>query len=202
MITVYYYCPDMTRDDEEFVADTVVELTRELKKNPTKLPISVKRLGDDPRLAEEVDRELAEHDDSSNTFRDRNAGIDYLFVKSGLTTTDCVAKLLVYCPSDSLIARVAMREQPSAVWGAAMSPLAAVYSRDNKVAIWHETLHLLTAEDCYMEDNPSQKKPDCNLDGCMMEYAAPESTCESMPFLCDKNVHRLQQLLRLKKGVE
>jgi len=197
MITIFYYCPEMTRDDEKFIADAAADLAQQLKEDPIELPISIKRFGDDPIIVKEVDAVLS---DSPNKFCKWSACIDYLFVKSGLSTTDCVAKLLVYCPSDSLIARIAMREQPSAVWGAAISPLAAVYSRNNKVAVWHETLHLLTAEDCYMEDNPSQKKPDCNLDGCMMEYAAPESTCESMPFLCDKNVHRLQQLLRQKKG--
>jgi len=191
MITIYYYCPDMTRHDERFMADAVMELAKQLKKDSIKLPISVKRLGDDPKLAKEVDGVLATCDYSSNMFSVWSTRIRCLFLKFGL---NCAAKLLVYCPSDSPIALVAKREESSAVWGAAISPFGAVYKRNNKVAIWHEALHLLGADDCYVNDNPSQKKPDCNLDGCIMEYAAPESTCENRPFLCGKNIGLLEGL--------
>jgi len=88
----------------------------------------------------------------------------------------------------------ALRQKQSTLWGATSSPLAAVYESDKKVAMWHEALHLLGADDCYIEDNPSRKKSDCNLDGYIMEYAVPESTCENWPFLCDKNIKLLKGL--------
>ena len=110
------------------------------------------------------------------------------FCIGGLIGNTYTAKLLVYCSPDSNIAIAAQRKVPHAEWGAMCAFLAAVYSLNNKIAIFHEALHLLGADDCYIEDKPCQKKPDCNFERCIMDYNPPEQWCENWPFICDKNI--------------
>jgi predicted nucleotidyltransferase len=125
-----------------------------LKEDPIKLPISVKRFGDEPDIAKQVDAILNRLNDPSYTFSNYAADILYLFLKEGIFKEGVTPKLLVYCRPDSQIANVARRENPSALYGAACGSFAAVYRLDYKVTIWHEALHLLGADDCYEQDNP------------------------------------------------
>jgi hypothetical protein len=184
----------MTPDDETFLKNSLQELAQRLKAEPIKLEINIRRLRDEPELTKKVDGKLNRLSDPSYMFNQCAGEILYPFFKEDIIKEDVPPKLLVYCSRDSQVAKAALRQKPLAQWGATCSPLAAVYVLDNRVAMWHEALHLLGADDCYIEDNPSQKKSDCNLDGCIMEYAAPESTCENWPFLCDKNIELLSDL--------
>jgi len=201
MITIYWHCLGMKEADETFVAGALQELAQHLKEDPIKLDITLRRLGDELVLATKVNEKLNRLNDQTYTFSSCAVDIDYLFLKSDLITETCIAKLLVYCSSDNQIALAAKSEaarmnKPPPLWGAANSPLAAAYKVGSKVAIWHEALHLLGLDDCYEEDNPRKKKPHCKLNGCIMEYAPPESTCENWPFLCERNVKKLKELAK------
>lgn len=206
MITIYWHCLGMTEADETFVNGALQELSQHLredpKDDPVKLSVSIKQLGDEPELVREVNGALNQQNDKSGGFSYYVAKILGIFsCHVGIGRSFSHMRLLVYCRPDGHIAVAAKSEaarmkKPPPCWGAAKMPLAAVYSPGNKVAVWHEGLHLLGLDDCYEEDNPRKKKTHCKLDGCIMEYAPPESTCESWPFLCDHNIERLQELAK------
>lgn len=190
MITIYWHClePTASDEDEKFVNGTLNKLAQHLKAEPVKLSIRIKRLRDEPKLARKVDERLDRMNEQSYTFNICDATIAYDFSIANLIGETYAAKLLVYCSPDSKIAAAAQRKKPHAKWGAMCAFLAAVYSLNNKSAIFHEALHLLGADDCYIEDKPSQKKADCNFEHCIMDYKPPEKWCENWPFICDKNI--------------
>ena len=198
MITIYWHCvvPVTSEEDEKFVADKLDQLAQHLRSEPVKLSISIKRLRDEPDLARKVDETLDRLSNQSYTFNACDAAITYDFFTANLIGETCAAKLLVYCSPDSHIAVAARRKAPHAIWGAKCSFLAAVYSLNNKIAVFHEALHLLGADDCYIEDKPSQKKPDCNFEHCIMYYEPLEEWCENWPFICDKNIDLIQRHTR------
>jgi len=192
MITIYWHClePKASDKDEKFVADALDQLAQHLKGEPVKLSISIKRLGDETDLAKKVVGELDRLNDQTYTFSECDCAIVTAFYIGGLIDigNTYTAKLLVYCSPDSKIALAAQKNAPHAEWGATCESLAAVYSLNNKIAIFHEALHLLGADDCYIENQPCQKKPDCNFERCIMDFNPPEQWCENWPFICDKNI--------------
>jgi len=190
MIPIYWHClePKASDKDEKFVAGTLNQLAQHLKAEPIKLSISIKRLGDKPNLAKKIAKELGRLNDETDAFSKCEGAIVSAFYIGGLIGNTYAAKLLVYCSPYSKIALAAQRKAPHAKWGATCAFLAAVYSLNNKIAIFHEALHLLGADDCYIDDKPYQKKPDCNFEHCIMDYNPPEQWCENWPFICDKNI--------------
>jgi hypothetical protein len=188
VITIYWHClePTASDEDEKFVAGTLEQLAQHLKAEP--VTISIKRLRDEPELARKVDETLDRLNDQSYTFNVCDATIAYVFSTANLIGENYAAKLLVYCSPHSNIAIAAQRKVPHAKWGAMCAFLAAVYSLNNKIAVFHEALHLLGADDCYVEDKPCQKKADCNFKHCIMDYNPHEEWCENWPFICGKNI--------------
>lgn len=190
MISIYWHClePKASDEDEKFVAGALDQLAQHLKTEPIKLSISIKRLGDETDLAKKVVEELDRLNDQMYTFIECEHAIVSAFYIGGLIGETYKAKLLVYCSPDSRIALAAQKNAPHAELGAACGFLAAVYSLNNKSTIFHEALHLLGADDCYIENQPCQKKPDCNFERCIMDYNPTEQWCENWPFICDKNI--------------
>ncbi len=193
MITIYWHCLGTTacEEGEKFVAGALDQLAQHLKGEQVKLSINIKRLGDEPKLAKKVDEILDQSNDQSNPFSTyyEHAIVDALYTGNciGIKNTS-IAKLLVYCSPDSNIAVAAKRQNPHAKYGAMCSFLAAVYSLNKKSTIFHEALHLLGADECYIEDKPSLKKPDCNFKRCIMNFEPREEWCEKWPFICVKNI--------------
>ena len=185
----------MMPDDETFVASALKELATHLDEYPIELLVSVRELTCEPDILRQINRVLIEPIDEPCGFSTSEAKIFGIFARQ-MSCEQLLGRtrLLVYCHQNSPVAKAARGQNPSALWGATCSKLAAVYKLCNKVPIWHEALHLLGAEDCYKEDNPCQKKPDCTLNGCIMEYAACENTCERKLFLCDRNIRLIRQL--------
>ncbi len=101
-------------------------------------------------------------------------------------------KLLVVCPPDHHLAKLAKKSLPTAVYGAANSFFAAVY-HESKQVIWHEILHLLGADDCYqLSKSGDVVQRECrDLPNCIMQYDPEESNGE-WPFLCDRNIALLK----------
>ena len=190
MITIYWHCLEQTasEEDEKFVAGTLNQLAQHLKAEPIKLSISIKPLGDQPNLAKKIAKELGRLNDETDAFSKCEGAITYAFSTANLIGNTYKAKLLVYCSPHSNIAIAAQRKAPHAKYGATCAFLAAVYSLNKKSTIFHEALHLLGADDCYIEDKPCQKKPDCNFERCIMDYNPPEEWCDNWPFICDKNI--------------
>ncbi|MHC4558358.1 MAG: hypothetical protein ACYTFW_12890 [Planctomycetota bacterium] len=201
MITIFWHCIVSTvlNEGEKFVAGTLDQLAQYLKMEPVKLSINIKRLEDDPELAKKVVKELDLFNDKSYSFSKCDCAIVSAFYFSGLISIDHTAKLLVYCSPRSHIAVAAQREKPHAAWGVTCESFAAVYNFSNKIAIFHEVLHLLGVDDCYVEDEPYPKKTDCNFKHCIMDYNPPKKWCENWPFLCNKNVRVLQNLTKSKE---
>lgn len=89
----------------------------------------------------------------------------------------------VYCPDPSHPAvRAARGRLRHALWGINLAgTLSLTYAARNPYALWHESLHLLGAEDHYdFRDFGAT----CPLPTCVMQYAPDERTVGSRPFLC------------------
>ena len=206
MVTIYYHCPDMTPDDERFVADSLEELAQHLKEEPIRSKVCIKRLGNELELVKEIDAILNRVGGQSCTFKDAASRIQELLSDNLPDTVKSsnlgffIPSLLAYCHQDSAIARSALREDGASPWGAEWCGLAAVYQPGNRFIIWHEALHLLRAHDCYEEDDPYRRKPDCNCDSCIMQYVPTEETVGKWS-LCDKSVKKLKDLVEEAKEV-
>jgi hypothetical protein len=205
MITIYYHCIGMTEADEKFLKNSLQELAQRLKAEPIKLEINIRRLRDEPELTKKVDGKLNLLSDPSYMFSQCEDEILNLFFEEGFVKGDFSPKLLVYCSKDSQVAMAALRQKSSAQWGATCSSLAAVYTRNNKFAIWHEAVHsLLSREDdldeCYEPDPLHERKTDCDCESCLMHYEPSEQTVGEWPSLCSKVIKLLQELGNKERG--
>lgn len=201
MIVLYWHCLDMAENDEGFVADALEELCRYLRTKLPQLTIKLKQLKDEPERAKEVDAILNKVGNESDAFQRCSLNIEKIL--------PITANLLVYCSPSNRIAQAAMRESTLAKCGYTGdyfnyvhgALFAAVYQQGVKSTIWHEALHLLRADDCYDENNPSRKKASCDVDNCIMEW---DSTPDS-PVLCGENINRIhkkvEEILK-KEGVK
>jgi len=197
MITTYYYCLNMTADDERFVAGALQEFVQHLREDPIKLLVNIKALTDEPELAKEVYERLNRLSDQSYTFSNCAADITGV-LPIGETYT---ARLLVYCGQDSKIAQAAKKKAPWALWGSTCGFLSAIYESNNNFIIWHEVVHLLLLRDdnldeCYEPSPPFAKKGDCDCKSCLMQYAPTEKTVGEWPSLCSKVTRLLQKLVK------
>jgi len=195
----------MTEADETFVNSALKELAQQLKEAPIQLSISVKRLASEPDLVRKVKGVL-------NKTNDQSCGFSYYVAKIlgilschvGVGQPFTHMRLLVYCHKDSQVSKGALREKPSALWGATCSPLAAVYEPNNKFAIWHEALHLLGLDECYDENTLRRK---CKCKTCVMQYEPPLGVDENWPSrlcdnLCGRQKRKLQNLANKVAKVE
>ncbi len=197
MITTYYYCLNMTADDERFVAGALQEFVQHLREDPIKLLVNIKALTDEPELAKEVYERLNRLSDQSYTFSNCAADITGV-LPIGETYT---ARLLVYCGQDSKIAQAAKKKAPWALWGSTCGFLSAIYESNNNFIIWHEVVHLLLLRDdnldeCYEPSPPFAKKGDCDCKSCLMQYAPTEKTVGEWPSLCSKVTRLLHKLVK------
>ncbi len=193
MITIYWHCLETTAsdEDEKFVAGALDQLAQHLKAEPIKLSISIKRLGNQSNLAKKIAKELDQLNDERDAFSKCEGAIVSAFYIGGLIGT----KLLVYCSPNSKIALAAQKNVPHAEWGATCESFAAVYSLNNKSAIFHEALHLLGANDCY-DLSKSDCGPNCECPNCIMQFEATRANVRNWPFLCDANIQRMQKRIR------
>jgi hypothetical protein len=91
--------------------------------------------------------------------------------------------LTIYCPDPSHPAVLSARRRlPHAEWGISISGLLSItYASANRHVLWHETLHLLGAQDHY---DPITFRTTCELSSCLMQYAPDEQTVGLRSFLC------------------
>ena len=112
---------------------------------------------------------------------------DLFFTKSD----NYIPGLLVRCPYNHHLARSSRLKNPDHKWGTCYdSRLSLVYppidQQKNRHLIWHEAFHLLGAEDCY--------KHQCEKPNSIMQYAPTEENVGNWPFLCQRNIEKIQRL--------
>ena len=105
-----------------------------------------------------------------------------------------ISNTLIICPKDSHLAKLCLRIKPDAPWGLATSTLSFVYEIRDKYIVWHETLHLLGADDCY-DLSKNDRGPSCDLPNCVMQYEATMTNVGTWPFLCKENLQRIRNKL-------
>ncbi len=182
---IYWYCLDMSDSSKKFVSDALRELSDKLKQPPTEVAIMTEELPD--KHAEKVSQLLCGSENISCTA----ASISYIIV-NGL---ELLPGLMVYCREDSTIAQEVRKANPKALWGGQVDGLAVVCELNNKMAIWHEVLHLLGADDCY--DSQTEKGTCEKAPGCIMQYAATEESVADWPeCLCARTTKQLRDYAR------
>jgi hypothetical protein len=99
------------------------------------------------------------------------------------TAEAVLTHVTVYCPDPAHPAVGAARARlPNALWGISLSgTLSLTYAPRNLYALWHESLHLLGAQDHY---DPTNFRSTCQMPSCLMQYAPDEHTVGSHPFVC------------------
>lgn len=105
--------------------------------------------------------------------------------------------LAVYCPHESQIKQNGIRGCPSCIWGVSdMATFAVIYEPNNQQLIWHELLHTLTVNDCYLDDAGHSREPSCESDcpECLMRFDPSEFSCGTSPRLCEYNLGRISRL--------
>ena len=108
----------------------------------------------------------------------------------GFRDSNCgsIPRLLVCCLEGASLAQKCLEAEPKALWGAKCGRLAVVYKLST-CAIWHESLHLLGATDCYNKENLDAKpEPTCKHKQCIMQYEPTRGTVDGRLPLCNKNV--------------
>jgi len=186
----------MTEADETFVNSALKELAQHLNEDPIKLLISIKRLGDEPDIAKQVDAILSRLNDPSYTFSNYAADILYLFLKEDIFKEGVTPKLLVYCRPDSQIAVAAKKQARLPSWGVTCGSFSAAYppkdQLKSKFTIWHETVHLLLLRDDNRDECYEPYYP-CECDTCIMQYEPPKKWVGEWS-LCDKIIGFLRDL--------
>lgn len=113
--------------------------------------------------------------------------------------------LAVYCPNESRIRQNGIAGWPSARWGVCdAATIAVIYEPNNQQLIWHELLHTLTVEDCYLDDAGHSREPSCESDcpECLMRFDPTELHCGARPSLCAYNRRRVSSLVDLIRKLD
>jgi hypothetical protein len=187
-LRLYWHCLDLGQQEEEETRNWLDELRQLLAQPPTQADLCVSNVPSD--ISEVFDMELRR---CPITPQPMERYLDAIITKLGHSYSDLWkwTPLLVRCLEDSPIALAAKKENPLAEWGIALGLWAVVYAMNNKYIIWHESLHLYTAEDCYCRENP-EGPTTCELPGCIMQYAPCEGKVAPWPFLCRKNLDHVR----------
>jgi hypothetical protein len=193
MLKLFWYCLSIGKEEQigekeqNFVSDNLDKLSSLLKTSLVGITLEAKPLP--PRLVEVVNGEY-------ESWRDHGLSCHNfcLNIRNKLNSLNLKdMPLLVYCKNNSNLAKAAVKENSLAQWGLTRGEylVSAVYEPDNKYVLWHETLHLFDACDCYCYYNPNAGS-NCELNNCIMQYEPTKENVGEWPFLCQKNIERIQ----------
>ncbi len=106
--------------------------------------------------------------------------------------------LAVYCPDDFAISTNAREAVPAAAWGVSdQSTFAVTYEANNRQLLWHELLHTIGADDCYViVDGVPIRMPECDCSQCLMWYIPNETNCGASPQLCSPNIQLVSDYVK------
>jgi len=176
---IYWHTHHGDAADVEFVSQSIRELLDHLRGALPDLPLTVGALPND--LAEEIDWHL----DCGQIGGAVSAVEKYSdgWMRYGLC---------VYCPDSTCAAAEAGRRRlPHAFWGINFAGrLSLTYVKGNRFALWHETLHLLGAQDHY---DPQSFQTTCGIPTCVMQFAPDARTVEEGKFLCPETLKVLRK---------
>ncbi len=176
-----YYCTlGLDERHDEFLRNSMDELFRHLSDSP---------MGFDCPFHELV---IEHRTILSDVLEERNDIFEFFALSLSKIRKKVrqISRLFILCPTESKIAYLAKKECPNAVWGFSNTQVSATYSLNNKYIVWHELLHLFEVDDCHC--GPEKPGPTCELTNCIMQYAPTPQTVGEWPFLCQKNIKRIQ----------
>jgi hypothetical protein len=182
MRKTYYYCYDMP-EKKDWLRQSMNELSKYLAMPPTWINYTFFELSEE--YVPDIHKILETPRESFHSLQDRI--VEYFAKKP-----EMIAYLLVICSQDSILTEMALRADPVAKWGATLRPIALAYHTCDKYTTWHETFHLLGAEDCYDRDKDNDG-PNCDLSNCIMQYVPTSQFVGGWPFLCQKNIQKVQK---------
>lgn len=172
-------------DEEDFV-EAMKNFPSRLRQSPAEIDIPVER------LPSGFQYDVLEILDEAEPICVRNSDVlDYFVKRLGYC-----ANLIVGCQDNHPIALALKKANPDAQWGAAFvdgnfrGPLAFAYCPGNRHLIWHESLHLLGANDCYCV--PNHRGPTCEQPNCIMQFEPNAARVGSWPWLCKSNIDRIR----------
>ena len=97
-------------------------------------------------------------------------------------------RLFVLCEPDDWFVEPFQLENELAHWGVAIPRRIAIAWEPREFLIWHETLHLLNAKDCYNKFGINK----CTNGLCLMRRSPTRDRCGNRLMICSKNVKRIQ----------
>lgn len=190
---VWFLCLDTTSEVRQRVSEAMENLRHCLSLDPAKIDLSIRPVPD--QMAATVRETLLAK--PNHDLRAQEFELCKRFRDAGLPRT----ALVVVCPGGHALATRAQLQLRRAVWGWRCGQLSLVYETPfDHYILWHETLHLLDAKDCYTVDGSTgavtERGPTCDCEGCVMQYEPTEDSVSEWPFLCMGNV----ELIRRKFG--
>lgn len=178
MIVNLGYCTSRCDVPASRLEEYVSELSALLKQPPFGIELHHQKIGDD------VLAQILRVEPCGSLFGD----IPIVLEQNGVPGLS-----LFVLESDDRFAEAAKDAHSDAVWGCCCGKVALVYRNPEKAVIWHETLHLLGAEDCYdCSDPEANPGPTCDLVNCIMQYAPSDDHLLERPFLCRQNILRVR----------
>jgi hypothetical protein len=179
---IFYHVVGIDPDEESGFINAVTRLPQILVRPPLGVEIQVRPL---PTQAYGVVESIASGCSLPEGISDARFEL--------LDVPGCRTFIVTACRNDHPLAQLARKGNPKAVWGATCGRFALVYNLGNPYGVWHEALHLLRAQDCYAADDHG---PTCELQNCIMQYAATHETVGDWPFLCAPNCDRVRRFVR------
>jgi len=176
---VYWHTHKGHDTDAQFTAHSIAQLVNHLRRELPELNLTASVLP--TNVADQIDWQL-----------------DCGFLQGAISViekqsnADLRAGLTIYCPdSKSTAVTTARQRLPHAFWGINFrGVLSLSYARNNPYALWHESLHLLGAQDHYSSQNFQST---CAMPCCIMQFAPDERTVGSESFLCRATMQILRK---------
>jgi len=189
----YYCCMGLDEHHEQFLRASMDELSELMPRPPLQVSCKFSEL---PReLRQELEDIVQNQNDIYPCFMEMESHL-----QSALRC-DVRPNLSVLCSPEHLIAGLARQKSTGARWGFSNADVdhpdtkrgwcAATYKLNNKYILWHETLHVLGADDCHEGDKNSG--PTCRCGNCIMQYVPTPQTVGAWPFLCQENMDRIKR---------
>jgi len=98
-------------------------------------------------------------------------------------------KIFVFCDGDEPFVKAFQDQNELAHWGVAIPCTLAIAWEPRDYLVWHETLHLMNAKDCYNKFGINK----CPSPQCIMRRAPSPENCGGRLELCSKNIKRIQR---------
>lgn len=193
MRETYYWCLGLDECYEKFMRESMSELRELMSRPPLTIQHSFSELPQEERESLESIINKQNHIQPCLLLMAEHL--------RSIAQSSARPNLSILCSPESKIAQLARKQSPEALWGFSNADpehpegkcgwCSATYELGNKFILWHETLHVLGADDCHDCDrNPG---PTCGCKNCIMRYVPTPESVGEWPFLCKENLDRIQR---------